>query len=88
MTIRVTYDQARTELAALWEDVIQRREIVIIERRGAQDVALIAADELSGLIETVHLLRSPANAIRLYSALDRMRHGEGIPQTIDDLAWE
>ena len=35
------------------------REVVIIRRRGAEDVALITAKELSGLLETAHLLRSP-----------------------------
>jgi antitoxin YefM len=36
-------------------------------------VALVAADELSSLLETAHLLRSPANAERLLRALSRAR---------------
>ena len=44
---------------------------IIIRRRGAEDVALIAADELESLQETAHLLRSPKKARRLFSALER-----------------
>jgi antitoxin YefM len=46
---------------------------VIISRKGRHDVALISADELSGLLETLHLLRSPKNAERLLTALDRAK---------------
>jgi hypothetical protein len=47
---------ARANLAALCDEVTANREVVIIHRRGAEDVALIAAEELSGLLETAHLL--------------------------------
>jgi antitoxin YefM len=46
---------------------------LIIHRRGASDVALVAVDELESLIETAHLLRSPKNAQRLITALRRAR---------------
>jgi antitoxin YefM len=42
-------------------------------------VALIPADELSGLMETAHLLRSPANAKRLLTALQRTERKKGKP---------
>ena len=71
MTVKTTYTQARTQLATLLDKVVNNREIVIIQRRGSDDVALIAADELISLLETVHLLRSPKNAERLLTALAR-----------------
>ena len=88
MTIQMTYTQARTQLADLFDTVTNDREIVIIHRRGAEDVALIAADELAGLLETAHLLKSPANAERLLNALARAREGIGAPQTIAELRRE
>jgi antitoxin YefM len=72
----MTYTQTRANLARLLDKVIQDRETVIIERRRGGRAALIAADELSALIETAHLLRSPKNAQRLLAALQgalRMR---------------
>ena len=88
MTIQTTYTQARAQLASLLDQVTKDREVVIIQRRGSEDVAMITADELSGILETAHLLRSPKNAKRLLTALDQARKGTGSPQTIDELRKE
>lgn len=85
MTTR-TYTQARAELSELMNRATDDRETVIIERRGRPSVALIAADELSSLEETAHLMRSPANARRLLTALTRALNGEGETLTPDELA--
>lgn len=88
MSIETTYTDARARLARLMDQVIQDRETVIIRRRNAGSVAMIAADELESLTETAHLLRSPRNAERLLRALARARAGEGKPQTVDELRDE
>jgi antitoxin YefM len=85
MPIQTTYTKARANLATLWDEVTQNREMVIIQRRGAEDVVLISADELAGLLETSHLLRSPKNAERLLRALARSERGEGQRQSIEEL---
>lgn len=83
MAIETTYTQARANLKSLLDEVAENREQVIIHRRGGDDVALIAADELRGLIETVHLLRSPRNAQRLLAALRRAQVGQGKTEPLD-----
>lgn len=88
MTIQTTYTQARAQLAALLDEVTHNREIVIIQRRGEEDVALIAVDELAGLLETAHLLRSPRNAERLLNALSRARARQEMPQSLEELRRE
>jgi len=88
MAIQTTYTQARASLATLLDQVTKNREVVIIQRRGGEDVAMITADELAGILETAHLLRSPVNAKRLLTALDRVRKQSGTPQTIEDLRTE
>ena len=88
MAIHTTYTDARARLASLMDEVTENREVLIIRRRGSADVAMIAADELAGILETAHLLRSPANARRLLAALDRARKGAGKAQTIDELRRE
>ena len=86
MAIHTTYSHARTRLASLLVQVTKNREVVIIQRRGSEDVALIAADdliaadELIGILETAHLLRSAENAKRLISALDSARQGKITPK--------
>jgi antitoxin YefM len=88
MAIQTSYTNAKVKLASLLDEVTENREVVIIQRRDREDVALIAADELAGILETAHLLRSPNNAKRLQSALDKVKKGSGKPKTIDDLRKE
>ena len=88
MAIQTTYTKARANFAKLCNKVAENREIVIINRRGNEDVALVSADELSSLIETAHLLRSPKNAQRLLAALNRARSRKLKPQTLAKLRRE
>ena len=81
----LSYTEARETLASVIEDVISTREEVIIERRGFEPVAMIPADELSSLVETAHLLRSPKNARRLLEALLRSYRGGGEEMELDEL---
>ncbi len=85
MAIKTTYSAARQRFADFWRRVEEDREAVIITRRGHEDVVLVAAVEFAGLLETAHLLRSPANARRLLTALDRALAGEGHRRTIDEV---
>ncbi len=85
MAIQLTCTQARANLASLLDKVSLDREIVIINRKKAEDVALISASELSSLVETAHLLRSPKNAERLLNALQRVRSKKGKPQKVEQL---
>jgi antitoxin YefM len=88
MTIQTTYTQARDGLAKLLDQVTHDREIVLIQRRGEEEVAMIAASELESLLETAYLLRSPANAERLLSTLGRALKNEGEAQTSEALRHE
>jgi antitoxin YefM len=88
MTIEFTYTNARENLASLLDRVTKDREVVIIQRRGSEDVAMISADELASLTETAYLLRSPQNAERLLSALGRALKNEGASQSLDELRRE
>ena len=88
MPIQTTYTEAQANLAKLCDQVTADLDVAIISRRGAEDVALISASELSGLLETAHLLRSPKNADRLLTALRRAQKGAGKRQTATSLRRE
>jgi antitoxin YefM len=88
MPIQTTYSNARNNFATLIEQVIDEQEVVVINRRGYDDVAIIRADELSSLIETSHLLRSPKNASRLLKSLQRAVENSEKPATLEDLRKE
>lgn len=78
-----TYTQARATLASLCDRVAETREPYIIERRNGENVALVAEAELNALLETAHLLRSPKNAARLASALQRAHSGKPSPTSLE-----
>lgn len=86
--METTYTRARAQLAALCDYVTSTREVVLIRRRGSEDVALISAAELSSLMTTAHELRSPSNANRLLSALERARSRKGWLQSPASLRKE
>lgn len=88
MAFQTTYSNARENLASLLEQVAVNREIVIINRRGFEDVAMVTASELSSLLETVHLLRSPKNAERLLKALRRAQAKSVKPKPLAKLRKE
>src|SRR5260370_41282574 len=86
--VETTYTSLRENLASMMDRVVNDREVVIVRRKGEQKIAMIPADELSGLLETAHLLRSPKNAERLLQALSRATQRTGKPQSLDKLGHE
>ncbi|MBI3165817.1 MAG: type II toxin-antitoxin system prevent-host-death family antitoxin [Chloroflexi bacterium] len=88
MTIEFTYTSAREQFASLLDRVSKDREVVIIQRRGSEDVAMISADELASLTETAYLMRSPQNAERILSSLARALKNQGQARSMDDLRRE
>ena len=88
MSTSTTYTNARANFAKLCSQVAETREPVIIRRRSAEDVALVSAEELTGIIETAHLLRSPKNVQRLLTALVRAQTKKMKPMTIGEIRKE
>jgi len=70
-----TYSQARQNLASTLDDVVDNNTVIVIKRRSGKDVALIAADELSSLMETVHL----CVLLRMHDALDALEQSLTTP---------
>ena len=79
LTSETTYTQARENLASLLDRVVDDQEIVVIKRGDRPSIALIAESELSSLLETVYLLRSPENALRLFAALEWSKSNDEKP---------
>jgi antitoxin YefM len=88
VAIETTYTSLRERLASVLRQVADDQEVVIVRRRGAKDVALVPAEELAGLMETAHLLRSPRNARRLLAALRRAEGRRGKPEPVEKLRRE
>ncbi len=83
-----TYTNLRLSLASVLDRVANDHEVVIVRRKGDKRVAMVPADELAGLMETAHLLRSPKNAQRLLTALRRATTAKGKPEGLEKLRRE
>lgn len=79
---------AKNDLFKLLDQVVEKHQVYIINRREGENVALIAESDLLSLVETVYLLRSPANARRLMDAIEESKTGKIEPQTIAELQQE
>lgn len=72
----VSFTEARNGLKAVLDDVVNDADTTIITRRDAEDAVVMSLDYFNGLMETVHLLRSPANAEHLTRSIAQYRAGK------------
>jgi len=79
----ITYTAARENLASTIDKVCVDRDPVIITRKRNQAVVMISLDDYEALEETAYLLRSPANAKRLFHSIEELKKGKGIKKDID-----
>lgn len=86
--VETTYTSLRENLASVMDRIVNDREVVIVRRKKGQRIAMIPADELSSLLETAHLLRSPKNAHRLLDALQASEKRKGKPEPLEKLRQE
>ena len=82
----ISYTQARQNLAQTMERVCEDHEAVIITRRQADSVVMMSLAEYEALEETAYLLRSPANAARLWKGIQELAAGLGHEHELIDEA--
>ena len=58
----VSFTEARNNLKSVLDQVVNDADCTIITRRDAEDAVVMSLDYYNSLMETVHLLKSPANA--------------------------
>jgi len=68
----ILFSYAHNNLKKLIEDVVGGEDFIVISRRDTPDAVLLSLDSFNGLMETVHLLKSPANAAHLARSLAQM----------------
>lgn len=78
----VSYSELRSRLATYMESVCDDRAPLYITRQNARTVVLMSEEDYEGLMETVHLLRSPANAARLLRSINQANAGQMVERDI------
>ena len=71
----VSFTKARNSLKAVLDHVTEDADCTVITRRDAQDAVVMSLDHYNGLLETLHLLRSPANVAHLQKSIDQYQSG-------------
>lgn len=74
----VTFTDARNNLRSVLDRVADDADYTIITRRDAGDAVVMSLQQFNGLLETVHLLSSPANAAHLARSIGHYRDGKAI----------
>ena len=74
----MSYSESRANYAETLDSVVNDREEVVITRAGHEDVVIVSLADYQSLRETAYLLRSPENARRLISSIERLESGGGV----------
>uniref|UniRef100_A0A486XQF2 Antitoxin n=1 Tax=Rheinheimera sp. BAL341 TaxID=1708203 RepID=A0A486XQF2_9GAMM len=72
----VSFTEARNSLKAVLDSVVNDADTAVITRRDAEDAVVMSLDYYNSLMETVHLLRSPANAQHLNRSIEQFKAGK------------
>jgi len=78
----LTCTTLRANLARAMDRVCDDREALIITRHGTQSVVMLSLEDYKALEETAYLLRTPANAKRLLSAVTQLNAGKGVERKL------
>lgn len=72
----VSFTTARNHLKSVLDQVAEDADCAVITRRDSEDAIVMSLDYYNGLMETVHLLRSPANAVHLTRSIEQYKSGQ------------
>ena len=72
----VTFTEARNKLKNILDRVVDDADYTVITRRDADDAVVMSLNYFNSLLETVHLLKSPANAAHLERSIAQYREGK------------
>lgn len=78
----VTFSEARNNLKNVLNRVVADADCTIITRRDAEDAVVMSLDYYNSLMETLHLLKTPANAAHLQQSIEQFRQGKATPRAL------
>jgi len=72
----VNFSEARNHFKSIVDQVVNDADYTVITRRDASDAVMMSLDTFNSLMETVYLLKSPANAEHLSKSIEQFRQGK------------
>ena len=80
----VTYSEARKNLKAVMDRVVDDSDFTIVTRQRGEPVVMVSMSEWNSIQETAHLLSSPRNAERLRASIADLEAGKVTRQALID----
>ena len=78
----ISFTKARNEFKRVIDRVVADRDATLIHRRDGENAVLLSESTYTSMLETLHLMQSPANARRLMAAAQQDRKGIAKKQTL------
>lgn len=78
----VSYSEARSSLKSVLDAVADDQDITVISRRDGADAVVMSLEHYQSVMETLHLVSSPANAAHLAKAIAQDRAGKAKPRKL------
>jgi antitoxin YefM len=78
----VSFSEARNSLKTVLDHVVEDADYTIITRRDAEDAVVMSLEYFNSLLETVYLLKSPANAAHLERSITQFKQGKVIERAL------
>lgn len=72
----INFSYARNQLKQVIDQVVDGTDFTVIARRDASDAVVMSMDTFNSLMETLHLMKSPANAKHLEKSIGQYRKGQ------------
>ncbi len=72
----VTYSEARSSLKSVLDQVNEDADVTVISRRDGADAVVMSLDQYQSIMETMHLLSTPANAAALAKGITQDKKGQ------------
>ena len=80
----VSFSEARSNLKTVLDRVVEDVDYTVITRRDAADAVVMSLELFDSLLETVHLLKSPANAAHLDRSISQFKQGKVVERDLLD----
>jgi len=78
----VSFSEARKHLKSVLDTVNDDANATIVTRRDADDAVVMSLDYYNSLMETVYLLKSPANAAHLADSIAQYKAGKTVTREL------
>ena len=72
----ISFSEARNRLKEVIDQVVDDADVAIITRRDAPDAVVMSLETFNSWQETVHLLKTQANAAHLAKSIRQLRAGK------------